>query len=104
MALKIYTVDPVTIASGGVAYQIYPTQLFAASITIQAGYDNVGRISVGDDSVTPSNGIQVAPGESAVIEYSVGSARHTEEFDLSKIYVTSASAGDIVRVSYIKRE
>jgi len=103
MALEIYTIDPIVVSMGSVAYPLTLTPLYAASITIQADYNNVGRISVGNSDVTPNNGIQIAPGEAAVIEYPAN-AKFTDEFDLSLIYITSASSGDTVRVSYIKRK
>lgn len=101
--LKLYTVPVITIGVGSQAYPLASEYLPAASITVQAEYNNVGRISIGDSTVTPSTGIQVAPGESAVIEFPA-SAKFTDEFNLETIFVTSASSGDKVRVVYIKRE
>jgi hypothetical protein len=104
MALKIFTLPTVTVATGSQAYAITADEgLSAASITLQADYDNVGRVSVGSADITPSTGVQIAPGETAVIEYPA-SAKFTDEFLLYLIYVTSASSGDKVRPSYIKRE
>lgn len=103
MALKIYTLPNVEIASGSVAYPITADQgIFAGSITLQADYNNVGKISVGSADITPGTGIQIAPGETAVIE-PPANAKATDEFAVYLIYVTSASSGDIVRPSYIKR-
>jgi hypothetical protein len=99
MALRIYNLDPVTIVSGGTAYPVAATATPVASVTLQADYNNVGRISIGGPDVSNTNGIQIAPGEAAVIEY----PHDTTEFILNEIYVTSASAGDIVRVTYMKR-
>jgi hypothetical protein len=103
MALKIYTLPIITIASGGTAVPLSATSLLAASITIQADRNNVGRISIGDSTVTTSTGIgELGPGDPAVIEYS-GNSRDSAEFDIKDIYVVSGSAGDIVRVSIMKR-
>lgn len=100
--LQLFSLPTVNVASGGVAYPLTATQVFAASISLQADFNNVGRISVGGEDVTTTTGIQLAPGDSCVIEYP-SSAKFTDEFDLSKIYITSASANDKVRVIYMKR-
>ncbi len=102
MALRIYSLTPIVITIGSTAYPISATSIIASSITIQADYNNVGRISVGGSDLTINNGIQIEKGESAVVEYPT-SGNYTDEFDLSLVYITSASAGDTARITYIKR-
>jgi len=102
MALRLYNLDPVVIDSGNVAKALTSEPILAASITLQMDYNNVGRMAVGGVGVTVSNGIQCAPGESVVIEFTKV-AGFTDEFELNNIYVVSATAGDSCRVVYIKR-
>jgi hypothetical protein len=103
MALQIFTLPNVTIAIGSQAYPITADAgLAAGSVTLQADYDNVGKISVGSADITTGTGVQLSPGETAVIEPPANS-KATDEFLLFLIYVTSASSGDVVRPSYIKR-
>ncbi len=102
MAATIHSLTPVVVVMGSTIYPLSATPLIASSITIQADYNNVGRISVGGSTLTVNNGIQVEKGESAVIEYP-NSGNYTDEFDLSAIYITSASAGDSARITYIRR-
>ena len=103
MALKIISLDPVTVAAGNTIYPIAATPKYAASISLQADYNNSGRISIGGPEVTPDNGIQLAPGEAAVIEFP-SSAKFTDEFDVSQIYVTAATSPQVVRVAIIKKD
>lgn len=102
MPLKIFSLDPVTVTVANDRYAISNSRIYAASITLQADYNNVGRIAVGGDTVTASNGTLIGQGESAVIEFPANTS-NKDEFDLSLIYVTSSNSGDIVRISYIKR-
>lgn len=100
--LRMFSLPNVEIDSGGVAKALSSTSVIAASISLQADFNNVGRVSVGGPDVGVDEGIQLAPGDSCVIEFPA-SARFSDEFDLSTIYINSASAGDLVRVVYIKR-
>lgn len=103
MALRLFSLPNIVVATGGTTYPLSTTRLFSASVTLQADFNNVGRISVGGPEISPGQGIQISPGDSAVIEYPA-SAGFADEFDLSKIYITSATANDTVRITYIKRE
>jgi hypothetical protein len=103
MAIKIFTLDEITIADSNIAQRLSASTIYVASVTIQADYNNGGRISVGGENVDNTNGIQIEKGESAVIEFPANHAGFTDEFDLKEIWVVSTSTNDKVRVSYIKR-
>jgi len=100
--IKINTLTSVTCTEANTAYPLSESRRAAASITIQADYNNAGTVCIGDSTVIPDTGLQIKPGESAVIEFTM-SANFTDDFDLSDIYVTSATSGDSVRVTTITR-
>jgi hypothetical protein len=102
MALQLSNIGPIEVVVGGERYPLSDAVLYAASITVQADYDNVGRIAIGGPDVTGDNGIEIAPGESAVIEFPASTSIR-EEFDVSTIYLTSATSGDTARAVIIKR-
>ena len=100
--LKLFNLDPVTVVSAGVAYPITASPQYVASVSLQANYNNGGRVSVGGENVTNDNGILLDKGESAVIERPANT-RDDIEIEAGSIYVTSTSSGDIVRVSILRR-
>lgn len=103
MALGPITLPNVVIVEANVAYPITDDAgLVSGSITLQMDADNGGKVSVGDANITPDTGTQVPPGDSAVIVPPPG-MKATDEFLVSAWYVTSASAGDIVRPTILKR-
>lgn len=102
MALRLQALTPVTCTLANTAYQLTATGgLYSASITIQADSANVGIVTVAGSEVTASNGTQLIPGQSAVIEYPSNTRMH-DLFDPSTIYVSSTTAGDKVRVSLMR--
>jgi hypothetical protein len=91
----------VTIASGGTALPLASSSIPVASIVIQAEYTNVGRISIGNSSVSSNTGIEIGPGDTFTL--SVETLHKVGEFDLKDIYVVSGTAGDKVRILAFRR-
>lgn len=102
MAIKIATQAVVTIDSGGVAKQLASSPIAVTSVIIQAEYNNVGRISIGDSTVTTSTGIEIGPGDT--FSLTVESIKDIGELLLNDIYVISNTAGDAVRLMIYRRK
>jgi hypothetical protein len=103
MSIQVFNLaTSVTMTSSNTPYPLSSTQLMVSSVTIQADFNNTGRVAFGGSNVTPSNGAEIPPGDSASVgdEYRAG---HTDEIDLNKLYVTSSVAGSVVRVVYTKK-
>lgn len=103
MAMVPETLGVVTVTSANQAYPLSETPKLAVSISIQANYNNIGRIAIGDSTVTPTTGHLLDKGEAAVIELPPDT-RMAADFAVDKFYITSASSGDSVRVTVLKRE
>jgi len=102
MGIQLVTLSPVTITSGGTARPLSATSILVTSITIQASFTNVGKLSLGDSTVTTSNGIEIPPGDTCTIDAPMG-MRGPEELDISTIYVVSATTNDSCKVLSFKR-
>lgn len=98
MALKLKTLAPVTLSSSNTAYALSTTdEVPYVSITISADSTNTGSVYLGDDTVTPTNGQEIRPGEAALINTPIRPSG-SEEFHVTEIYVTTATAGSKVRI------
>lgn len=102
MALQTRTLPAITIIIGGQAEEISATPLAVASVLIQADYTNVGNIVVGDSNVTPSSGIEIAPGGSYTLGDDVRPGQ-SDEIYLNELYINSATSGNKARVQYFKK-
>ena len=101
MAQKLFTLAPVTIASGGTAQAITSSTIYAAAVIIEADSLNTGVGYVGDSSLTTTNGSgQLGVKDVYRLEATGGSI--TQDLVLADIFVTSTQAGDVFRISYIK--
>lgn len=101
MAVQLSTYPPVTIASGGTAVPLSATPTYVTSVTIQAAFTNVSKLSLGDSTVTSARGIEIPPGDTATIDGPVGRFG-IEEFLISTVYVVSATTNDSCRVLSFK--
>jgi len=102
MALQVFLLPAVTVATAGTAVQITALNRATMSVLVQASKDNVGRIFVGDSTVDSSNGIELDPGEAKEITpEEVG--RSSEEVILSDIFVDSQFDADSVRIAFLGR-
>lgn len=102
MAVKLTTLDPVTVVVGGTPYPLFPSDLRVVSLTVVADAANVGNVYIGDQSVSASNGTPLGPQDSALIETPVRPSGN-EEFLVNEVYVTSSTSGNKVRVVAWKR-
>lgn len=102
MAVLLQTLDPVTLTLSNNPYPISSFQFPIVSVTISADATNTGRIYIGDSTVTPANGIDVGPGESALISTPLRPSG-SEEFHLDEIFVTTSTAGSKIRISAWRR-
>lgn len=102
MALQVFLLPAVTVATAGMAQAITTLQRPSMSVLVQASKDNVGRIFVGDETVSSANGIELDPGEAKEITpEEVG--RSSEEVILADIFVDSQFDADSVRISFLGR-
>lgn len=97
MAVKLQTLDPITIAVANTAYPLSSDHIAVAEVTIQAEFTNGSKILIGAANLSSTNALQIPPGDTGLI---VGPNRSgfTEEFYLDEVFVTSTNAGDKVRV------
>lgn len=102
MSTKLTTFSRASLASSNVAQQVASSAIAVASLTIQAESTNTGSIFIGDSTVTTTSGIEVGPGDCAVLEGPLG-PRGPEEFLISEVYIVGANAGDKVRLSAFRR-
>lgn len=103
MAIKLHTLASVTVTTAGTRVQITNNLgLAASSIIISASTDNVGKIYVGDNSVTNLNGTELEAGDS--IQISGDNIRGiAEELFLSDIYIDSETNNNVAKIQYLKR-
>ena len=95
--LKLKTIAAVTVATSGTPVALCASTQWVYSATIQSLSSNTGTQYIGDSTVTSSNGLQFGAGD--IIEVDApASARSTDQFDLSKVYVDSSTNGAAFRV------
>lgn len=97
MARKIKTFPVVTCAVSNTPVQVYPDVWWVLNVTIQAESTNTGNIYVGDETVTTTTGVPVAPGDTCEIDVPVG-GRNFDEISLNDIYIVSSTSGNKARV------
>lgn len=103
MAVKLFTLAQVSVASAGTRVQVSATSTPVSTIIFAAPAANTGKIYIGDSDVSATRyAFEVSPGAAAAIsaDYAGGSG---EEFILSDFYVDAATSGDDLNVSYVKR-
>lgn len=101
-AVKLVTLSPVTVTVANTAVPLTSDPIWVTSVTIQASFTNVSKITVGDLNVTSSNGIEVPPGDTCTIEGTAG-FKGPEDFVTNEIFINSTTSGDSCRVSAWKR-
>jgi len=95
----------ITIAAGGTAQQLSASSIITSQIEFYIPSGNTTVVYIGDENITSSNGIPRATGSIFVINASErGDITSGDYFDLSKIYVLSATTSDTIRISYTARE
>lgn len=97
MAQKSKVLTAVTIATSGTRQAITALDRNAVSIMIQADSLNTGKIYIGDSTVTTSNGIELAAGETFVLTPDIGD----KEIILSDIYLDTQTNGNVARIQYL---
>ncbi len=87
--LKLKTLPAITVITAGTEKQVIATPLMVYAVTIVSLSTNTGTQYVGDSSVTSSNGLPFAAGDT--MELDVPDVKGVDQFDLSKIYLDSSS-------------
>lgn len=103
MAIKLETVAPISLAISNNPYQLSADPLRVVSVTISADAANTAKIYIGDETVTASSGIELSPGESAVISTPLRPSG-SEEFLLNEIYVVASTSGQLARAAVWRRK
>lgn len=103
MALKLYNVTQVTVATAGTQVQVSTSNLPITTIVISAPAANTGVIYVGNSDVSATTGIEVAKGTSVSITADMSGRAGGEEFILSDFWIDAATDGDKANVLYITR-
>lgn len=101
MALKLYTLAQITVATSGTEQQVSATATPISTLVVTAPAANTGKIYVGDSDVSTTRGIEVAPG--ATVSITADYSGTGEELILSDFYIDAATDGDKANVSYMKR-
>lgn len=92
---------PVTVATAGTRVQITSSKLGASGIIFQANSANTGKIYIGDNTVTSSNGMAIGPGESFTITSQSIDGNMDAELILSDFYVDADTSGNSIRIQYL---
>jgi hypothetical protein len=99
--LKFANLPPLTLTAN-TPQVVQGQSLSVYSAIIVAEATNVGNIFVGDSGVTPSTGVPIEPGNTLTLAVE-GAGRFTE-FDLTDLFVTTNTTGNIARISVFKRK
>ncbi len=98
MAQKSKILAPVTIASAGTRQQITASEIAVYSVIFQADDLNTGDIYIGDSTITAANGIELAAGETYVIDaVDVGE----REIILSDFWVDTETNNNVLKIQYL---
>ena len=103
MAIKLYTLAQITVATSGTEQQVSATATPITTLVVSAPATNTGAIYVGDSNVTTTRGIEVAKGTTVSISADMSGRAGGEELILSDFYIDAATNGDKANVSYITR-
>ena len=103
MAVQLQTLDPVTVVSAGTAYPLSSTHTAVISVTVQAEFTNVSKIIIGAANISSSNGIEVPPGDTALVMIPER-GKASDEFFLDEVFITSTTSGDKARVVAWRRK
>lgn len=98
MTQKAKILTSVTIAIAGTRQQITSTDMAVYSVVIQADLLNTGNVYIGDSIVSSSNGIELAAGDSYIVE---AQDLGDQEINLSDFYVDTDTNGNVVRIQYL---
>ena len=86
MGLPIGTV---TVASAGTRVTLVGSGNAVSAVSFKARAANAGKVFVGDDTVSNSDGYELAPGDEVNLSF-------RESVDLRRFYVDAANDGDKV--------
>jgi len=87
------------VTEAGTAEALSATSIGAREVVIHAKSDNVGRVFVGDSTVSSADGEGLIADDSL----SFGSGLdHPAPVDLTNVYIDAANAGDGVDVYYVE--
>ena len=91
----------VTIAQSNVAQRLSNSRIKTSQVEIHIPSSNSSSVYFGDGNVSSSNAVPRAVGSTQVFNASEhGDITRGDYFDLSKLYLTSATAGDSVIIQY----
>lgn len=100
MATVIKTIDPITLTVA-TRTQISSSAVYCSSIIIYADPDNTGKIYWGDSTVTTTNGIPLAGGQSQNITFDMVFGVNGK-IDLSTLYLTTETSTNKARIVYLR--
>lgn len=92
---------PVTVVTAGVRVQITASASGCSGIIFQANDANTGKIYIGDNTVTSSNGIFIGPGQTYVVSSQSLDGVMDAELILSDYYLDADTSGNSCRVHYL---
>jgi hypothetical protein len=93
----------VTIAKANVAQAISSAKIISNQIEMYVSSGSTGPVYIGDENVTSSWIPKAAGSTTTFTSSSGGSLMDGPYFDLSQVYLLSATAGDVVIVQYLAR-
>jgi hypothetical protein len=100
--MKLKPLGKVTVVTAGTRVQITASDIRTGSIAIQADSANVGKVYIGDSSVSSS--IRLGASANEIVSIDASDLRgNTEEFSLSDFYVDAETNGNSVHVFYLGR-
>ena len=104
MAIKLFTLAEITVATAGTEQQVSTSEIPITTIVFTADPTNTGYIYVGDSSVSSTRAAMVlAAGQAGSMSQDMGGLAGGDEYYLSDLWVDTSVNGNKVYVSYIKR-
>lgn len=98
---KLTQLAPVTITTAGTRVSVSSSAIATSLVTVVADSLNTGKIYLGDETVSSSNGIELSAGQSVSIAAS-DVRGNSDGVLLSDLWLDSASNGNKARVFYFR--
>jgi hypothetical protein len=102
--VKLFTIADKDIPTAGTRVQVTSTSTIITTVVFQAKTTNTGVVIIGDSNVAAGQGLELSPGETLAITADMSGRSGGDELDLSDFWLDTATNGNDVKISYIKRK
>lgn len=101
--LKVFTMDDINLTVAGTRQQVSATSIRCTTVIFSAKKANLGKLYIGDSSVSATRGVELEAGESVAFTADQN-GRDGDEFDLSDFWFDGGTTGDDLGVAYVKNK